>query len=154
MALTWRATLAQYEKLQIHQKVHFMQKWHKYICICIYLAIQCHFCMKSSYFLRYLGLLILCHSHPLTVGHTNLIVPLSCNYANWYYLWFKSFYIFLEGKSLHLFRMENSPSFSALIDYSQTVKVRKVLLGWLRLQLASYIFSVYEKVFFVFFTLV
>ena len=54
---------------QIFQKVHFMQKWHKYICICIYLAIkcdQCRFCMKCTFF-RYLGLLILCQSrssHP------------------------------------------------------------------------------------------
>ena len=53
VALTWGgATLTQNEKPQISQKIQFMQKWHKYICICTYLAIkcdQCSFCMKCTF---------------------------------------------------------------------------------------------------------
>ena len=41
-ALTWGTTFTQYEKPQISQKIHFMQKQHKYRCICIYVAIKCN----------------------------------------------------------------------------------------------------------------
>ena len=58
-------TLTQYEKPQMSQKVHFMQKLHKYIRICSYLTgyqMRPMPFLHEMYFLRYLGLLILCQS--------------------------------------------------------------------------------------------
>ena len=55
MTLTWGRLWHSMRRLQFPlniSKKHFIQKRHKYICICIYLAIkcdQCRFCMKCTF---------------------------------------------------------------------------------------------------------